>query len=194
MHSHFLTPHCFSLFFITILAMASTTFTLDIAMKSLDEGGFFDLEDSATGEFVDQMERKGFPFVSDYGLNFCKERVLDDQVSFAAFPQLQLLTSFKRIKSIVEAILKECSLAHWLRYKAYPEHIVCFRAGGINAGRRSLLVQLWANGSHAKYYSGSHLHDLPKKEGARRLWEIEPSALAKAGCAGIMKRFPHGGL
>ncbi|EFZ02026.1 hypothetical protein X797_010919 [Metarhizium robertsii] len=158
--------------------MASTTFSLEVAEKALEENGFFDLEDPAMGEYVEQMERRSFPFVSEYGLDFCKERVLDDE----------------RITIIIETVLGRCALAHWLRYKAYPGHIVCFRAGGPKAGRRSLLVQLWAKGSHVEYYRGSHLHDMPKEEGARLLWEIEPSTLAEAGCVALSKEFPNGGV
>lgn len=61
--------------------MASTAFSLEVAKRRLDENGFFDLEDPAMGEYVWQMEHRGFPFVSEYGLDFCKERVLDDEVS-----------------------------------------------------------------------------------------------------------------
>lgn len=61
--------------------MASTTFSLAVARSQLDRNGFVDLEDGAMGDYVQQMERKGFPLVSDYGLAFCKERVLEDEVS-----------------------------------------------------------------------------------------------------------------
>ncbi|RTE71387.1 hypothetical protein BHE90_014214 [Fusarium euwallaceae] len=158
--------------------MASTAFSLEVATRRLGEDGFFDLDNSAMGEYVRQIEHRGFPFVSEYGLDFCKERVLDDE----------------RIRTIVETVLGRCTLAHWLRYKAYPGHIVCFRAGGPKAGRRALLVQLWAKGSQVKYYGGSHLHDMPKKEGARLLWENQPSALAEVGCVATKKDFPNGGV
>lgn len=65
--------------------MATDTFSLEVAKKALEENGFFDLEDSATGEYVEQMERRGFPFASEYGLDFCKERVLDDEVSTSGY-------------------------------------------------------------------------------------------------------------
>lgn len=74
--------------------MASTTFSLEVAEKALEENGFFDLEDPAMGEYVEQMERRSFPFVSEYGLDFCKERVLDDEVSTPRLLSWQLFDSF----------------------------------------------------------------------------------------------------
>ena len=101
--------------------------------------------------------------------------------------------TFKRIRTTVEAVLGRCTLAHWLRYKAYPGHVVCFRSGGPKAGRRALLVHLWAKGSRVEYYGGSHLHDLPKQKGARLLWETQPSTLNEAGCVATPKSFRDGG-
>ena len=60
--------------------MASTMFSLEVAKRQLDENGFFDLEDSAIGESVSQMEQKGFPFISEDGLDSCNRRVLNDEV------------------------------------------------------------------------------------------------------------------
>lgn len=56
--------------------------------------------------------------------------------------QTLVSNTFKRIRTMVEAILGQCTLAHWLRYKAYLGHVVCFRLGGPKAGRRALLVHL----------------------------------------------------
>lgn len=35
---------------------------------------------------------------------------------------------------------------------------------------------------------------MPKKEGARLLWENQPSALAAVGCVATTKNFPDGGV
>jgi hypothetical protein len=61
--------------------MASTTFTLVDAKKSILEDGFFSIDDSVVGEHVLEIEQKDFPFVSEYGLEFCKLNFLDDIVS-----------------------------------------------------------------------------------------------------------------
>ncbi|KAH7016072.1 uncharacterized protein B0I36DRAFT_42113 [Microdochium trichocladiopsis] len=151
-------------------SMASMAFSLEAAKEGLDKDGFFDLEDSTTGDDVWEMERRRFPYVSEYGLDFV------GNVS-------------STIWTTVEAILGQCTLAHWLRYKAYPGHVVCFRSGGPKAGRRALLVHLWAKGSRVEYYGGSHLHDLPKQKGARLLWETQPSALGEVGCVATPKSF-----
>jgi len=158
--------------------MASVTFALEVANKSLRDDGFFDLSDSSIGEHISEMEQKAFPFFSQYGLDFCKQYVLDDA----------------RIRSILESIFKRCSLGHWLRYKAYPGHIECFRRGGPKAGLRVLVVQLWAKGSRAVYYLGSHLLDLPTEKGQRSLHEISRRALVEAGCEAKEVKFPEGGV
>lgn len=65
--------------------MASTAVSGDVK-RHLDEHGFFNLQDSAVGEYVWQMEQRGFPLGSEYGLDFCKQHVLDDKVSAMMFP------------------------------------------------------------------------------------------------------------
>ena len=51
------------------------------ARRSSLEEGFFDLKDSEVGEYILEMIQKGFPIFSEYGLDFCKQHVLDDAVS-----------------------------------------------------------------------------------------------------------------
>ena len=99
------------------------------------------------------------------------------------------------VRSIILAYFKgkRCILGHWLRYEAYPGHIVCFRRGGPKAGQKALMVQLWVKGSQVVYYSGSHLHELPTEEGRRSLHEISPVAIADAGCVAMEKVFEDGG-
>lgn len=49
-------------------------------MKSLHEEGFLDLNDPEVGELVSEMELKGFPYLSSYGLDYCKQYILNDTV------------------------------------------------------------------------------------------------------------------
>lgn len=58
--------------------MASSTFTLDVARASLLEKGFFDLNDPTVGDRVLEMERQGFPYLTDYGMDFCKQFAFDE--------------------------------------------------------------------------------------------------------------------
>lgn len=60
--------------------MASTTFVLENARKSILEDGFFLINDSVVGEHVLEMQQKEFPFSLEYGLDFCKLNVLDNTV------------------------------------------------------------------------------------------------------------------
>ncbi|KAF2744343.1 hypothetical protein M011DRAFT_470480 [Sporormia fimetaria CBS 119925] len=158
--------------------MVSTAFSLDAAVKSINEDGFVDLEDISVGELVSEMEQKGFAFLSMYGLDYCKNNILRDT----------------RIKSILESLLRKCSLGHLLRYTAFPGHIESFRKGGPEAGLRVIVVQQWAKGSQVVYYGGSHKHDLPTVNGIRQLHETQKTALDEIGCGAIVKNFPDGGL
>lgn len=65
--------------------MESNTFSLDIAKKTLDEEGFLRLEDPALGDDLSEMERKGFPFWTEDGLDFCKHHVLYNPVCRMAY-------------------------------------------------------------------------------------------------------------
>ncbi|CAD6445933.1 5398761d-2153-434d-b04a-641ca121d054 [Sclerotinia trifoliorum] len=109
------------------LSMESTKFSPEAVKESLFQEGFFYLEDLAVGEGILEMEKRGFEYFSEYGLNFCKQHILN-----------------ARIMSIAESFFGDetCILAHWLRYTAYPGHILCFRRGGPKAGRCVLVVHL----------------------------------------------------
>ncbi|KAJ6001019.1 hypothetical protein N7481_001428 [Penicillium waksmanii] len=157
--------------------MASTAFTLDVARHCLLEEGFFDLNDSTVGNRVSEMERRGFPYLTEYGMDFCKQFAFDE-----------------RIRSILESSLERCSLGHWLRYEEFPGHVECFRRGGPKAGRRVLMVHLWAKGSRVEYYTLSHTHNLATTKGRRSLYEIPQSELDRVGSQPEVKDFPDGGL
>lgn len=74
--------------------MASTVFPGEVARRHLDEDGFFDLEDTAIGEYIWQMERRRFPLVSEYGIGFYRQRVLGDKVSTVNRILATLLTQY----------------------------------------------------------------------------------------------------
>jgi len=57
-----------------------------------------------------------------------------------------------------------------------------------------MMVHLWARGSQADYYPGSHLHCLNTFKGRRSLHEIDPSEMARAGCEPQPRDFPDGRL
>jgi len=49
--------------------------------KAILEDGVFRTEDPVVGNRVDEIARKGFPFKTEEGLDFCKINALDDEVS-----------------------------------------------------------------------------------------------------------------
>jgi hypothetical protein len=57
--------------------MASTVFSVDVAKRSLFEEGFFNSKDLAVGEGILEMERRGFEYFLEYGLDFCKQHILN---------------------------------------------------------------------------------------------------------------------
>ncbi|KAF4434347.1 hypothetical protein F53441_13691 [Fusarium austroafricanum] len=141
----------------------------------LDEIGFSDLEDSAMGEYVWQMEHRGFPFVSEYGLDFCKERVLDNEDYRRKGPWKVYPRALVKIQSMPRTyrLLQGGWSKSWWALSA-----------GSSMGQ----------GIPRGYYGGSHLRDMPKEEGGRLLWENQPSALAEVGCVATPKNFPNGGV
>ncbi|KEZ39454.1 Uncharacterized protein SAPIO_CDS9313 [Scedosporium apiospermum] len=158
--------------------MASNTDSLEDSLRTLREEGFLILNDSQVGDLVSEMEDRGFPFLTSYGLHYCKQHILDNE----------------NVRPILEGLLGTCKLGHWIRYNSLPDRIECFRKGGRRAGLRALVVQQWAKGSQAVYYAGSHLHDLPAVPGERSLYETEEEELEKAGCKAIEKIFRDGEL
>lgn len=61
--------------------IASIILSLDVARRSLEEDGLFELEAPAIGEAIAEMHGKRHPFFTEYGLQFCRQFVLEDPVS-----------------------------------------------------------------------------------------------------------------
>ncbi|KAH7151931.1 hypothetical protein B0J13DRAFT_582863 [Dactylonectria estremocensis] len=157
--------------------MASTDTPLAVAEKSLLERGFYCWEDISAGNRVSELASRGFPYFTEYGLDFCADFAFDS-----------------RIQSILEASFARCVLGHWLRYEEYPDHVECWRRGGRNAGRRVFMVHVWSKGARVDYYVGSHLHALDTTKGLRSVYEIPSSELNRVGCEPETKEFVDGGI
>ncbi|KAF9765000.1 hypothetical protein IL306_002696 [Fusarium sp. DS 682] len=174
-----------------------TMFSPETAQRALLDQGFVDLEDATVGNVVLEMERRDFPYLTPFGLKYCKQHILDDEVSSSLGPSSRYFTdiyNLQRIRIVIESSLGDCSLGHWLRYGAKPGHIECFRRGGKQAGLRVLVVQQFCKDSEVEIWQGSHLHDLPTTDGIRSLHETTRSELEKAGCIAKLKQFQSGGL
>lgn len=100
----------------------------------------------------------------------------------------------QRIICILESLFKRCLLGHWLRYEELPNHIECFRRGGLKAGRKLVAVQVCAKGSEVDYYSGSHEHELETSRSLRSLHKISSSELARVHCVADRREFKEGAL
>lgn len=62
-------------------AVPSTSTSDELSRRKLDEDGFVVLRGSAFGQRFDGFARKGLPFKTANGLDFCKVNVLNDVVS-----------------------------------------------------------------------------------------------------------------
>ncbi|RSL40390.1 hypothetical protein CEP51_016705, partial [Fusarium floridanum] len=158
----------------TTSVMASTVSSPDQVKQRFLKDGFVILDDSSTGEHMTQMQQRGFPYLTEWGLEFLEQHVLSD-------------------KHINESFLGKCVLVHWLRQRPYPEHILCYTKGGPTAGRRSHHVHLIAEGSIVNYRNGSLFRYLQGTEGKRSINEIPSQAYDDVGCPGETKEFPNGG-
>jgi hypothetical protein len=146
--------------------MESDSASLDFAKQTLIEEGLWRLGDSQLWDDISKMETKGFPFWTEEGLDFCIKHVLHN----------------KHLRSLIESWFGErCVLVHWLRYRAYPGHTICFRAGGPEAGRRRLMVHLFAKGSEVRYYLRSHLQKLPTQKTEFFFYEVPHPVIVEAG-------------
>ena len=172
-----------------------TSFVDEVTEKSLFDDGFIDLHDSGVGEHISELERKGFPYFTEYGLDFCKTEVLDNQVlTHRGEYESSGSRLIQRLRSILHTYFKRrCTLGHWLRYKAEPA-IECFIRGGRKAGQCALAVHLLAKGSAIEYWPGSHLHDFPTTKNGRSMYETSEAALQDACLRLRSEQFNNGGM
>jgi hypothetical protein len=56
-------------------------FSVEQTRKEILEDGFSYRSDSVIGERVDAIAKRGFPFKTEEGLDFCKLSTIDDEVS-----------------------------------------------------------------------------------------------------------------
>lgn len=61
------------------LAMSTTPFPLDAAAASLrGEEGLYVLDEPRIGDRILELERRGFPYFTHFGLEFCQQFALDE--------------------------------------------------------------------------------------------------------------------
>jgi hypothetical protein len=57
--------------------MESAIHSVEAAKETLLTHGFLDRKDSTVGDGIQEIEKKGFEFLSEYGLDFCQQYVLN---------------------------------------------------------------------------------------------------------------------
>ncbi|RMI99801.1 hypothetical protein CDV36_015937 [Fusarium kuroshium] len=146
------------------------------AKEHLYRDGFFELDDSSIGDHISELQRRGFPFHSEWALDWTKSHILDDLA----------------VREINKDILGDCSLVHLLPQQPYPGHI--FRYVPVrSAPLFSHLVLLCSKGSRLRLRAGSPRHSLEGKLGRRSIYEIQAEVYDKAGCPAVLIEFPAGG-
>ncbi|KAI0147289.1 hypothetical protein GGR57DRAFT_505751 [Xylariaceae sp. FL1272] len=164
--------------------MTTTTQSLESVRTWLGDNGFVNLQDPVAGERMHDMEVRGYPFVSVYGLEFLKYVVLHP-----------------RIRCILASFYKRVTLGHSLLYSEEPGRIFRFSPSGPESTFIPM-VQIWAKNSLAEYWVDSHKRDLPNlddgehdvNEPKEPLLEVGRSSLIESGCKPVKLHFENGGL
>ncbi|CRK32679.1 hypothetical protein BN1723_016300 [Verticillium longisporum] len=161
--------------------MASTSFSVEEAIRALDKDGFFSIPDRAVGLCLAEMDQSTSQFSPSTvaGLEFYRLHVLQDT----------------RVVSTLNSSFEWCAMGDYRRIREDQGHIFQLRRGGANAD--ILVVQLWSANSQATYYSGSHRVSrevLSSVRAANRMWEVPRARLELAGCEARDIQFEDGGL
>lgn len=72
-------------------------FVLDIVEGFFFKDGFLVFDDLLVGEGIVEMEKRGFLYFMDYGLDFCEEFVFDEVKRYSYFILWQLFNKFQCI-------------------------------------------------------------------------------------------------
>ncbi|OCL02210.1 hypothetical protein AOQ84DRAFT_190831 [Glonium stellatum] len=145
--------------------------------ESILEDGVFCVEDPVIGKRVDEIAKKGFPFKTEEGLDFCKLNTLDD----------------KRIRNVLETFFEWSCLGFYKAFGRDPSRTFSF-LNRTKIEAQVLVVQLWSSGSRMVFYNGSHLQSLDAGPAANGLLEIPNSHLERAGITPTEVEMKDGGL
>ncbi|PVH91196.1 hypothetical protein DM02DRAFT_678204 [Periconia macrospinosa] len=157
------------------LSMASIDSQLDDIKRSFLEDGLFYVEDSAIGDQVKEIQKKGFPIESAAGLDFCQRNVLDDI----------------RTRRILESLFPWSGLGIYEVYRTDANHIYAFMTG-LNTELKAVVVQLLSPQSSMVVYGGSQSLQIKGFNASNGLLEIPYAPLKK--CKPIEVNMEKGGL
>ncbi|KAH6658635.1 hypothetical protein BKA67DRAFT_218580 [Truncatella angustata] len=145
------------------------------ASDALCNYGFFGIQDASVGDRVQEKQSKGFPCLSEEGLEFLYLNFLSDQGPIKTF-------------------LPKCAVGRYREFRSDRDHIFQFRKGG-ESKAKVFVSLLWKPGSEVVFYGRSHLHTLASVIASNGLFEVPLAALEAAGCSeGTLLRFENGGM
>jgi len=143
--------------------------------RSILENGYFLVKDPLIGERVRDMERRGFPYASEYGLDLCKV-VIDDV----------------RVRTTLESFFEWSGLGLFRSFGSAPENFLFMN--NLTPEMQVLVVQLWSNKSRVNFWDSSHLHSLNGIAAENGLLEVPSGRLEGLGLRPKEAEFEHGGI
>lgn len=168
--------------------MALTEDSISLALDAIKKNGFYDLEDSAAGERVWDMEQRDFPWHEPYGLDFMKY-VVWNPVSERQPCVREVSNSNQRIRLILKTTLGSCVLAHSYHYTARPGRYFRF----IPSSKSAIGVFLFPKGSEISFFRISDTKDVRTFGAAHQpFYEAGGDALKKHTSENY--KFPNGGM
>ncbi|CRK12488.1 hypothetical protein BN1723_016554 [Verticillium longisporum] len=136
--------------------------------KTILQQGFFHEPDKSVGSRVDKILTKGYYFKNVEGLEFCRASVFEDKFLF-----------------------DQSSLGLFKTYGPSKHHYCILNR--TKAEAEVLIVLLWASGSKAVFFGGSHLYLLNAVGAPNGLLSIPPENLERPGITRREEDIPDGG-
>ncbi|KAI9765873.1 MAG: hypothetical protein M1839_005289 [Geoglossum umbratile] len=158
--------------------MTSESSSTEEPRKAIEKDGFFCRVDPIIGKRVDEFAKKGYPFKTEEGLDFCKLNTLDDE----------------RVLEVLESLFTWSALGLFKAYSSDPRYVCSFLDPRKTSKLHALIVQLWSSGSQAVFYKHSHLQSQVRKVAANGLLEIPQDQLSKDTIERVEVEMKEGGL
>lgn len=172
-----------------------TSVSNEAIQKWFEDDGLVYVEDSIIGQRVEDMQKRGFPIESAYGLNFCKQIVLDDKVLRTRLTDLRRYLYPQRVQHILGAVFSRSILGIYEVYRRndqQPDIVYAFKTGlePLNA----LCVELRSPNSKTIYFKGAQNLKIVGFKNPIGLLEMISAPLNRSPCKAFEIPMTQGGL
>lgn len=155
--------------------------------------GYFKAEDDQLGQCVQRMEDEGVAFASRRGLLFCKNDVLDHQVSMDVHVHNEHVSEIcQRIRPILESSFEWSALGLYRSIGPAPE-VYTFESAP-DFEMQTLIIMIWSKESKFHFWPGSHHHWVFPVEAANSLLAVARTHLRRLGLESKEETLDKGGL